>query len=139
MRTFAQQVCLLNATVGSLVEVEVKAVLDFASAEQRNNGLKTTILDVHVLYNLNFSVKENNIEICNFKKLQLFKSRFYVKSRIYVDKSDDQIQNLLNILSQFYIISRFTLQVVLTINIVKSRFDCSVFRSIEVQSFKVSY
>ena len=89
------------------MEVEVKAVLDFASAEQRNNGLKTTILDVHVLYNLNFSVKENNIEICNFKKLQLFKSRFYVKSRIYVDKSDDQIQNLLEIVSQFYVISRF--------------------------------
>ena len=35
------------------------------------------------------------------------KSRFYVKSQIYVEKYDDQIQNLLNKVSQYYVISRF--------------------------------
>ena len=34
-------------------------------------------------------------------------SRFYV-SRFYVKKSDDQIQNLRNMVSQFYVISRFS-------------------------------
>ena len=35
------------------------------------------------------------------------KSRFYVKSQIYVAKSDDKISNLINIMSQFYVMSRF--------------------------------
>ena len=38
---------------------------------------------------------------------RFYVSRFYVKSRIYVEKSDDQIQSLLNMVSQYYVISRF--------------------------------
>ncbi len=38
---------------------------------------------------------------------RFFVSRFYVKSRIYVEMSDGQIQSLLNNVSQFYVISRF--------------------------------
>ncbi len=41
------------------------------------------------------------------KYLTTVKSRFYVKSRIYVENSDDQIQSLLNNVFQFYVISRF--------------------------------
>ena len=52
------------------------------------------------------------IEFMKSKKIRYIKSRFYVsrfyvKSRIYVVKSDDKIQSLLNIVSQFYVISRF--------------------------------
>ncbi len=40
-------------------------------------------------------------------KSRFYVSRIYVKSRIYFEKSDDQIQNLLNKMSQFYVVSRF--------------------------------
>ncbi len=43
----------------------------------------------------------------NTVKSRFYVSRFYVKSRIYVEKSDDQIQSKLNNESQFYVISRF--------------------------------
>ena len=40
-------------------------------------------------------------------KSRFYVSRFYLKTRIYVEKYDDQIESLLNKVSQFYIISRF--------------------------------
>ncbi len=43
----------------------------------------------------------------NTVKSRIYVSRFYVKSRIYVEKSDDQIKNLLNNMSQSCAISRF--------------------------------
>ena len=43
-------------------------------------------------------------------QISIYVSWFYIKSQIYVEKSDDQIQSCLNNVSQFsqfYIISRF--------------------------------